>query len=98
MRVFPSLLLCCGLFLLAVGHTFAAEGTEADEYTLQAAGLRTSGPALLGFLRLRSQTSADDMRLQVLARHLADPSAVVREQAAAELLAHGQVALPVLRR
>jgi HEAT repeat protein len=87
-----------GLLALVCGSpAHAADSSEADEQALEAAGLRTTGPSLLDFLRLRSQATPDAARLRTLAQRLADPSAEQREAAQAELIASGPAALPILR-
>src|SRR5579884_3187205 len=86
--------LVCGL------TTAAAPGdppAAADEKTVQAAGLSADGPTLVHFFATRGKADADGEHLRTLVRQLGDESAEVRDRAAAELVAYGPLALPVLR-
>lgn len=96
---FRQCLLFAGLVvtLHRPGLAVEAERDLADEQTLQAASLSTDGPALLEFFRKRSLAGADRGELVTLIRQLTDPSFEVREKATAELVAHGIVAVPLLR-
>src|SRR5262245_50870499 len=69
-----------------------------DEALLKGAGLKTDGPALLEFFRKNTLHARERERLQQLVHQLGDPSFRVREQAAAELMKLGRIALPSLRR
>ncbi len=69
----------------------------ADERTVQAAGLTADGPTLVSFFRTRGKADADGEHLRALVRQLGDESAAVRDRAAAELVAWGPLAVPVLR-
>jgi hypothetical protein len=71
--------------------------TEADEAKLQAAGLKTDGPALLDFFRRRTLTEAQRGQLADTVRRLGDDSFQVRERASADLVAAGRTALPFLK-
>lgn len=68
-----------------------------DEQTLQSAGLSTDGPALLSFFQKRSQPLGDRVRIAALIQQLKDPSRETRDQAMAELISLGAVAVPLLR-
>lgn len=68
-----------------------------DEQLLKAAGVAPTGPGLLDFLRRRTQPPPDPTRLGQLVRALGDKDAKARDHAAAELVAIGPVAMPLLR-
>jgi HEAT repeat protein len=76
----------------------AEEAAASDEDTVQSAGLTGDGAALVAFFQGRARTAAEPKRLDDLARQLADDSSGSRRQAAAELVALGPLAVPVLRR
>jgi HEAT repeat protein len=85
-------------FILTLPNALAAQPEVAgDEQTLVAAGLPTDGQALLEFCRGRTRLDPDRERLMALTRQLGDPAAEARARAAAELIAHGAVAIPALR-
>jgi hypothetical protein len=69
----------------------------ADEHVLKAAGQGVDGPALLAYLRKQSQVGPDWDQLKALVRRLGDTSETVRAKAAADLVARGAAAIPVLR-
>jgi hypothetical protein len=69
----------------------------ADEQVLKSAGQGVDGPALLAYLRKQSQVGPDWDRLKALVRRLGDKSETVRAKAAADLVARGAAAIPVLR-
>jgi hypothetical protein len=69
----------------------------ADEQVLKAAGQATDDPALLAYLRKQAQVSPDWDQLRALVRQLGARSATVRAKAAADLVARGASAIPVLR-
>jgi hypothetical protein len=79
------------------GDSKEPDAVGADEQVLKAAGLGVDGPALLAYLRKQSQNGPDGDRLKELVRQLGDKSAAVRSKAAADLVARGAAALPVLR-
>jgi HEAT repeat protein len=101
MRSCRALFLFAGLCVLMPGRPVAIadhERDQADEQRLQAAGLRTDGGALLDFLRKRSLAVAEPARVEALCRQLGAASPEARVQAAAELVALGNAAIPLLRR
>jgi HEAT repeat protein len=57
----------------------------------------TEGPALLAEFRKRTLTPAEQDKLLTLIQNLGDDTFVVREQATADLVAYGPLALPLLR-
>jgi HEAT repeat protein len=69
----------------------------ADEATCKEAGLRTDGPALLAFFRSRTPTASAQAELAAKVRQLGDRSFRIRERASEQLVAAGQLALPLLR-
>jgi hypothetical protein len=73
------------------------DAVAADEQVLKAAGQGTDGPSLVAYLRKQAQVGPDWDKLKALVRQLGDRSAAVREKAAADLVARGGPALPVLR-
>jgi hypothetical protein len=74
-----------------------AVGAQAEERTLQAAGVKTTGPALLAYLK--KQVRAGDRRARAarLVKDLGDDDFDVREQAEKDLIELGPAALPALR-
>jgi HEAT repeat protein len=99
MRHLPSTFAFFVLVALASKQGAGAEMAllSSEEQTLQTAGLSTDGPALLEFFRLRARTEPDRDRLAALVKRLGDPAAGVQLRAAAELVAWGPLAIPVLR-
>jgi HEAT repeat protein len=69
-----------------------------DEVALKNAGLATDGEALVRFFRKRSLTEADLAKLRETIQKLGDDSYVVREEASADLVAAGRVAVPLLQK
>jgi len=69
----------------------------AEEKLLQQAGVATTGPALVIFLRQRGTPVVDLAHLKVLVQQLGDPSTAAADRAAAELIAIGAPAVPLLR-
>jgi HEAT repeat protein len=57
----------------------------------------TEGSALLAEFRKRTLTPAEQAKLLTLIRNLGDDTFVVREQATADLVAYGPLAVPLLR-
>jgi HEAT repeat protein len=88
----------CGLVL---GFTSARSADEAmisaDEARLKSAGLGSDGAALLDFLKKRTVSKDDLVRLAALVRNLGDDHFSVREKASADLAAAGRAAIPLLR-
>jgi HEAT repeat protein len=68
-----------------------------DEQLLRNASLPATGPALLDFFRKRSTPEVKLEQLQALIRQLADKAPDQRDRAAAELISHGPLAIPLLR-
>ncbi len=103
MRTAAPRLASCALAvgLLAAGAAFSAPGgggeTDGDEQVLRGAGLKTDGPALLAFFRIRARPEADHARLRELAGRFAGSAGPERAAATAELIAWGPLAVPVLR-
>jgi len=87
------------LLLFGPSPSAAAAGAEdpSDEVLLRGLGLPTDGPGLLEFFRIRSTGTASSARLTALIEQLADDTPRARDQACAELLALGPLALPALR-
>jgi HEAT repeat protein/outer membrane protein assembly factor BamB len=86
---------------LALGLTMRAadevDPAAADEMTLKEVGLATDGAGLLAFLRTRTRGDAPPERLAELVQALHGPDAAARGKAAAELVAIGPPAVPLLR-
>jgi hypothetical protein len=85
--------------LLATGRAAPvpeADTSKEDEKTLRAANLGTDEPALLDFFRRRTLADADRKRIEALVARLGDDSYEVREKAAADLVALGPSATPLL--
>lgn len=76
----------------------ADEPRQADLDALRAAHLAADGPSLVEFFHLRVPAQVSRARLDGLAARLGDPNPQVREQAAAELVGLGPLAVPALRR
>jgi hypothetical protein len=70
---------------------------QGDVRVLRSAGLAADGPALLDFFRKQTATDAVIARGRDLIRRLGADSFAEREQASADLIALGPVALPQLR-
>jgi hypothetical protein len=90
------------LFLLAGGGglTSAAEpdlDLAAAEKMLKAADVGVDGPAVLAFLKSKTLSPEDEQRLQKLVRALGDDLFAVREQASADLVKAGRLALPYVK-
>ncbi|HEV3263063.1 MAG TPA: PQQ-binding-like beta-propeller repeat protein [Gemmataceae bacterium] len=94
-------LLSASLLLAVTACPGGLRGDEqsrvADEATLRGAGLKTTGPALLEFFRLRTPSDQKRQKLAEMVRRLGDRSFRVRQQASANLTAAGQMSLPFLR-
>jgi HEAT repeat protein len=73
------------------------DGNLADEMRLQAAGLSTDGAGLLAFFRQRTRGEATPQRLAALVERLGAKAPAQRQQAAADLVAIGPPAIPLLR-
>jgi HEAT repeat protein len=92
------LILAIALSLSASSSTAAqSEPSLEDELVLKGAGLGADGPGLLDFFRQRSQSRVSAVHLAQLARQLGDPSPATRARAAAEMIALGPAAVPMLR-
>src|SRR5712692_2542632 len=93
-----ALLVLMPVFLI---RTCGVRGQEsplaADEKSMQDAGLKTDGPALLDFFRKRTLSEADTAKLADTVRRLGDSSFAVREKATTDLITAGRNALPFLR-
>jgi HEAT repeat protein len=76
----------------------AAPDTADDEKLLAEAGIKTDGPALVGYLRGRVPEEVSAEKLAAMVRQLGDDDFDVREKASAGLRALGVRALPALRR
>jgi HEAT repeat protein len=87
------------LVILAPCHRVTVSSSRAaeEEQTLLSAGLSGDGPALLAFFHARARTDLDAQQLRQLLRRFADGPQEERNQAAAELLGLGPLALPALR-
>jgi HEAT repeat protein len=98
-RTWVPALLAAGLVLGLASGTGAQEdeGAAGDAATLRAAGLTTDAPGLLAFFHLRSQTDVPHPRLLQRIEQLGSEKAATRLQAAAELVAMGPPAIPMLR-
>src|SRR4051794_35509250 len=69
----------------------AQQSQEADQKTLQAAGVKTDTASLLEFFRKRSLKDADRQAVEALIKKLDDRSYKVRMQARDELILRGPV-------
>ena len=70
---------------------------SADEGALRAAGVETTGPALLALIRKHTPDPAKVEQARRLVRQLGDDRFTAREKASAELVKLGPVAVPFLR-
>jgi HEAT repeat protein len=98
MRAFCRCLVIA-FFLAGTARAAAEPPAESDKdvQAVTAAGLSADGPALLEFLRSRSQWQADRELLLTLTKQLGDSRPEVRARAAADLVARGTASIPVLR-
>src|SRR5262249_60820075 len=80
------------------GRPGGAPGEGGDDQAVRAAGLVADGRAVVEFFRDRARDATDRKLLAPLIRQLGDPSAAVRDRAAAALVSRGAVAIPLLRR
>ena len=87
------------VILLANARLFAEDAVQvdADQATLQAAGVHWDGPDLLDFLRRRTVRETDRAHLELLIQQLGDEEFLVREKASTGLIHMGLRALPALR-
>jgi hypothetical protein len=69
----------------------------ADEEVLKAAGLHTTGPEVLDFLRRQTPPAVDPAKVRALIRQLGDESFAARRQASADLVDLGAGAAPWLQ-
>ena len=74
-----------------------AADVRADERRLETAGLKHDGEALLRFFRQRTLTDKERDKVKALVRQLGDESFKAREQAVAELVARGPIAIDLLK-
>ncbi len=72
--------------------------TEYAERLLQEAHVATDGPSLLAFIRSKTLSEADRVRLVSTVRRMGDESYEVRQRASLNLVATGRPALPLLQR
>lgn len=86
------------LVLSACCHLQAQEEETRALEALKGAGLAADDKALLEFLRTRSTTGEDVMRLASLVRQLGDDAFEQREKASRELTLSGRKAVPFLRK
>ena len=99
MRLLPCFLLAALLQAAppsAMTPPASADGKE-EEKILKDAGLPTDTPSLLKFFRTRTPSDSDRAQLAELVRKLGSRSFAVREKASRELVAAGEVALPLLK-
>jgi HEAT repeat protein len=92
MRRFLVLVLGAGLSALP------AAADEPDEIMVKTAGLSADPVALIDFIKQRSRETATADELATLVKDLASTDAKAADKAAAALIAHGPLAVPVLRR
>jgi HEAT repeat protein len=97
MRFAPWTLVAVTLWVTLPAAAPADSATLGDEQTLQLAGLATDGPSLVDFFHVRAHAEADREHLQTLIHQLSDPVPAQRDRSAAELVAWGPLAVPVLR-
>lgn len=71
--------------------------TAADEAKLKEAFLDTSGPGLVNYLQMRAKGEAGRSELQKLIEELGQENVQRKQKAAAQLVAIGAPAIPVLR-
>jgi len=88
-----------GLLLASASLLQAQEPAliELDENLLRAAEVRVDGPGLLNYLRNRTLRDTDRARVEALIRLLADDQFDKREQATADLIQIGAIAVGPLR-
>src|SRR5438105_2095194 len=97
MRWKPWAVLFAACVALGGNRTAAEPGPTADdERTLRAAHVGTDVPSLLEFFRKRTINDLDSNRIEKLIAQLGDDSFNVRQKASAELVALGNVAVPLL--
>ncbi len=93
-RVLLALLTLC---LAAPQSTAQPAALPSEDQLLRNHGLATDGPALLEFLRHRTQTTVEREKLAALVAQLGSRDLGTSRKAAAELIALGPPALPALR-
>src|SRR5689334_23194782 len=91
-------LLLAALLLLVGRPARAADEDSSDEKLLRAQKVAADGPGLLAYLRSRTLEDADARKLQTLVAQLGSDVFAEREQASAELIRYGQLALPLLHK
>jgi hypothetical protein len=93
------LLFSAGWLLVMVPFLRGDDQTQAaDVDTLNKAGLKTDGPALLAFFRHRTLSSEQVTQLSDTIRRLGDNAFAARQQASADLVKTGNAAVPFLQR
>jgi HEAT repeat protein len=94
-----TVLLAAGLlgFVGGPARTADTDASLADEVLLKSVSLGTDGPALLEFFRQRSQVQAPKEKLAEWIKQLGDKEPAKRAKAAANLIATGPAAIPLLR-
>src|SRR5437016_2425658 len=100
MQFCGSLLLVSSLLapvFVSRAAAYDADGALADELTLRSASLGADGLSLLEFFRHRATSRVEAGRLTALVRDLGDKSPQAREQAAAQLVGLGPLAIAALR-
>jgi hypothetical protein len=81
----------------ALGGYRDPDPASADEASLRAAGVETTGPALLALIRKHTPDPAKVEQARRLVRQLGDDRFTAREKASAELVKLGPIAVPFLR-
>jgi hypothetical protein len=94
-----ALFLSTGWAILAVLPLRGDDQAQVvDVETLQKAGLKSDGAALLAFFRQRTLSAEQVARLADAVRRLGDNAFTVRQQASADLVKAGSAAVPFLRK
>src|SRR6266852_555272 len=94
----PGRLACVLLFSWAASTLGAGKEPAVEvEPALKAAGVKADGPGLVDFFWKRTRPDADRDRIQGLIRQLGDGPPPARDRAAADLVALGVAAVPLLR-
>jgi hypothetical protein len=97
MRMCSYLLLAGCLGLAGPAWAGGPKETAEDEKTLEAAGVKTDGEALLQFFRHRILTPEEKVKVEGLIQQLGATAFKTREQATASLIGRGPVVLELLR-
>src|SRR5262245_11877231 len=93
----PASAVALALLFSAVAVSDGVDTTSSDEKALQAAKLKTDGPALLEFLRGRIIADVDAGKIRKLIKELGSDTFDVRENATDELIRLGSQAAPLLQ-